>query len=164
LETADIGRELRQLISNIAEEYERKGLLIKLTHKGSGFARVDLVQLRNAITNVLENSVKYKNKGLGHMEITCSADDEQIMIRFADDGPGVPDEALDKLFHVFYRSDPSRTNPSGGSGIGLAITAKLIERLGGTIRSENVPGGGLAVIMVLPRLHGGHGDEENTDY
>ncbi|MDR3593223.1 ATP-binding protein, partial [Clostridium sp.] len=67
---------------------------------------------------------------------------------------GVSDEALEKLFDVFYRTDPSRSNPSKGSGLGLSITAKILEQLGGSIKAENVTEGGLAIIMTLPKYTG----------
>jgi K+-sensing histidine kinase KdpD len=105
----------------------------------------------------LENSVKYKNKdkGKGKMKISCKTDDNYIAIRLEDNGPGVSEEALEKLFDVFYRSDPSRSNPSKGSGLGLSITAKILEQLGGAIRAENAKEGGLAIIMMLPKYEGG---------
>ena len=67
-----------------------------------------------------------------------------------DDGPGVPAEALSRLFDVFYRSDPSRKNPHQGSGLGLAIVAKALERMGGSICAENLPEGGLRITMKIP--------------
>lgn len=76
--------------------------------------------------------------------------DGRLLLCVDDDGPGVPDEALDKLFDVFYRSDPARQNPNQGSGLGLAIAAKDAERMGGAIHAENRPGGGLRIILELP--------------
>ena len=67
-----------------------------------------------------------------------------------DDGPGVPEAALPKLFDAFYRNDPSRNNPDQGSGLGLAIAAKSLERMGGSIRAENRPGGGLRMTIHIP--------------
>ena len=68
-----------------------------------------------------------------------------------DNGPGVKEEALDKLFDVFYRNDPSRNNPNKGSGLGLAITSKILEHLGGSISAENVKPKGLRIIFKLPK-------------
>lgn len=67
-----------------------------------------------------------------------------------DDGPGAPEAALPKLFDAFYRNDPSRNNPDQGSGLGLAIAAKSLERMGGSIRAENRPGGGLRMTVHIP--------------
>ena len=165
LERVDIGKELSNMIAAVSEEYERKGLIITLTQNVQNiYVQVDIVQLRNAVINVLENSVKYKNKVQGKIEIACKAEDRYVSITLADNGPGVPNESVEKLFDVFYRSDPSRSNPSKGSGLGLAITAKILERLGGSIWAENVPEGGLAIIMTLSKYTGGDKVEKNSDY
>ena len=86
----------------------------------------DPVQFRNAITNLLENSLKYKDAPEVEVHISCTETESDATISVSDNGPGVSDEALSKLFDVFYRSDPSRNNPQKGSGLGLAITALMI--------------------------------------
>ena len=87
---------------------------------------------------------------MGRATISGGIMDGRLLLCVDDDGPGVPDEALDKLFDVFYRSDPARQNPNQGSGLGLAIAAKDAERMGGAIHAENRPGGGLGIILELP--------------
>jgi signal transduction histidine kinase len=82
------------------------------------------------------------------MEISAGTVNNAVFLRFADDGPGVPTEALPKLFDVFYRADPSRNIK--GSGLGLAISRKIIERMGGDIHAELPEAGGLAIIIRLP--------------
>ena len=119
----------------------------------------DPEQLRRVLSNILENSIKYKAKETGRLRITL---EESGRLTLADDGPGVPEEALPKLFDVFYRSDPARKNPAGGSGLGLAIAAKAVQGMGGTIRAFNVPGGGLAIEITLPKEE--HGDAEDPDH
>lgn len=151
-EKLDIGKELLNMIDAVSEEYKKKGITITLTKNVQNvYAKADIVQLRNAVTNVLENSVKYKDKEHGQMKITYMEENEYVTITLEDNGPGVPDEAVDKIFDIFYRTDSSRSNPSKGSGLGLAITAKILERLGGSIRAENVLEGGLAIIMMIPK-------------
>lgn len=119
----------------------------------------DPEQLRRVLSNILENSIKYKAKETGRLRITL---EESGRLTLADDGPGVPEEALPKLFDVFYRSDPARRDPAGGSGLGLAIAAKAVQGMGGTIRAFNVPGGGLAIEITLPKEE--HGDAEDPDH
>lgn len=155
LEKVDIGEEISNIAANLFEEYKEKGLIITIMQNVEGICiQADIVQLRNAVINVLENSVKYKNMEQGQMKISCEDKDRYVEIRLEDNGPGVSDEALEKLFDVFYRTDPSRSNPSKGSGLGLSITAKILEQLGGTIKAENVEEGGLAIIMTLPKYTG----------
>lgn len=154
LEKVNIGKEITDMIDNITEEYEEKGINITLTQNVKDiYVNVDIVQLRNAVINVLENSVKYKIQEQGEMKVICDIDNNHVIIKLEDNGPGVPEEALEKLFDVFYRTDPSRSNPSKGSGLGLSITSKILEQLDGSIRAENVREGGLAIIMMLPKVN-----------
>ena len=165
LEKINIGEELASMIDTVSEEYEKKGLAIQLIENVQKvYIKADIVQLRNAIINIMENSVKYKDKDKGEMKIICSVDHEHVIITLADNGPGVSKEAVRKLFDIFYRSDPSRSNPSKGSGLGLSITAKILERLGGAIKAENGEKGGLAIKMIFPKYIGGDKVEKNSDY
>ena len=115
---------------------------------------VDVVQFRNVVENILSNSVKYSDREDVKVVASCQKQGDDVVITIADNGVGVPDEMLTKIFDVFVRGDESRNNPAEGSGLGLAISAKIIERLGGTIRAENVAEGGLAIIISLP-IHKG---------
>ena len=80
-----------------------------------------------------------------------------------DDGPGVPEEALSKLFDVFYRDDPARKKTDQGSGLGLAIVAKSVERMGGAIHAENLPEGGLRMALRIPLAERRPEDEADSD-
>ena len=111
----------------------------------------DPVQFRNAITNLLENSLKYKDAPEVQVRIRCTETDSDATIIVSDNGPGVPEEALPKLFDVFYRSDPARSNPQSGSGLGLAITAKILERFGGSIQAEQETPKGLRILLTIPK-------------
>jgi signal transduction histidine kinase len=153
LRRVNIMRAITDMIEELAEEYANRGLIITINGSPENiFVVIDAVFLRNALINILENSVIYKEKETGRMEISSSLADNYIMIRFADDGPGVGPDELPKLFNAFYRADQSRHTK--GSGLGLAISAKIIERSGGTIYAENSglneSGGGLAVVIRLP--------------
>ncbi|AVF22333.1 sensor histidine kinase YkoH [Paenibacillus larvae subsp. larvae] len=165
LEQIDIGKELSSLIAGHIKEYEEKGLTISLIQNVQNvYVEIDVVQFRNVIHNVLENSVKYKIKEHAATKIACRENDTHVLITLTDNGPGVSEEAIEQLFDVFYRSDLSRKNPSKGSGLGLAITEKIIERLGGEIKAENVPDGGLAIVITLPKLKGEENVKKNIDY
>ena len=133
-----------------------RGLEITADHLAPVTVSADPGQLHRVLANIVENSVKYRDKDTGHLHITL---EERGRLILADDGPGVPEEALPKLFDAFYRSDPSRKNPAGGSGLGLAIAAKAVQGMGGAICAVNCPGGGLAIDITLPKAGGG--DAEN---
>jgi len=155
IEQTDIGKWLSDFVNAVSDEYRQKGLQIIIAENIQGVVvRADSVQLRNVLTNILENSLKYGNKERGIMSAACREDNANVMITLTDNGPGVPDDALDMLFNVFYREDKARTNTGQGSGLGLAISAKIINRLGGTIRAANALNGGLSITITLPVAKG----------
>ncbi|GMO66285.1 MAG: hypothetical protein Ta2A_14410 [Treponemataceae bacterium] len=158
MQKLDLAEAFSEMLGELTDEYARRGLIIEQ----KGFAEkmpvnADYVQLRNVILNVLENSVKYKTEGQGNMTISGMISGEAkgaaAKITLTDDGPGVPPEALDKLFDVFYRTDPARNNEKKGSGLGLAIADKTIRRMGGTIHAqlpESARARGLSIVIQLP--------------
>jgi signal transduction histidine kinase len=141
---------IRDMIEEITEEYAKRGLDIHLAEIPPEITvTADTLYLRNVIINILENSVTYKTKSQGRIEINADVqENNMVTLRFVDDGPGVADDALVKLFDAHYRTDPSRNKK--GSGLGLAISAKIIERMGGTCNAELPSSGGLAIVISLP--------------
>jgi two-component system sensor histidine kinase CpxA len=79
-----------------------------------------------------------------------SLGNDEAVVRVTDRGPGVPKEALDKLFRPFYRLDDARGRQTGGVGLGLAITERAVRLHGGTVRATNRAEGGLMVEIRLP--------------
>jgi len=153
LMNVDIGLAISEMIEDSLSGYESRGLSIHLSEMPKGvFVSADVRLLRNVITNILENSLKYKTKESGQMVISAALGNGTISLRFEDDGPGVEAELLPKLLDVFYRADPSRTG--SGSGLGLAISAKIIHRMKGSIHAESGGGGGLAIVISLPSVPG----------
>ena len=160
-EKLNIGEELYSM-ARMEEDYKNRGLAVHLSEPpASLYVYADPVQLRNAFVNILENSLRYKDKETCTVKVLCFDGGQYVYVWMTDDGPGVPEKHLDKLFGVFYREDPSRHNPSTGSGLGLAITAKILDRMGGSIRAENAPGGGLRIVLELPKFADeGEGERE----
>jgi len=145
----DLTCAVSDMIEELTDEYARRGLVVTMGDNAkSVFVNVDVAQLRRVIINVLENSVKYKKKETGRLEISISGGSDFTQLTLADDGPGVEPGELPNLFNAFYRADPSRHTK--GSGLGLAISAKIIERSGGTIHAENSIASGLAIVIKLP--------------
>ena len=164
-EALDAVKEINDFVWASAEEYQRRGLQIQMgTMPGSAIVEADPTYFRSILTNLLDNSAKYKEKSMGTTSITATIDGPYFKMLVDDDGPGVPTEALPKLFDVFYRSDPSRKNPNQGSGLGLAIVSKTMERMGGSICAENLPEGGLRMVLEIPLARGGEERETNPNY
>jgi two-component system sensor histidine kinase CpxA len=124
--------------------------------------------LHSAIENVVRNAIRYTQEGTsvevrleqgvglpnGTLPSAGVKNDgvgkPEAVVRVTDSGPGVPEDALDKLFRPFYRIDDARGRQTGGVGLGLAITDRAVRLHGGTIRVSNRPQGGLMVEIRLP--------------
>lgn len=142
------------LAAETGEEYQSKGLDITVGSPCPVSVTADGVLLRRVLTNIMDNSAKYKTADLGRLRISVEDAGQDCRIVLTDDGPGVPEEVLPKLFDAFYRSDPARKNPAGGSGLGLAIAARTVERMGGTIAARNASEAGLELTITLPKEDG----------
>jgi two-component system sensor histidine kinase CpxA len=109
--------------------------------------------LQSAVENVVRNAIRYTEPGTNvqvRLEQGVGSKGHEAVVRVTDSGPGVPEEALDKLFRPFYRIDDARGRQTGGVGLGLAITERAVALHGGTIRAVNRPQGGLMVEIRLP--------------
>lgn len=136
-----LDEKIAETVSALQEEYRQQGLEIHM-ELAPVEVSADPVWLHRILVNILENSLKYKQDEKGNIWICLRKTPEGCQLSLADDGPGVPEEALSHLFEVFYRSDPARQNPSRGSGLGLAIVANAVQRMGGRIKAlANEPKG-----------------------
>lgn len=107
----------------------------------------DPVLLEQALSNVLENAVRFSPRG-SEVRITVARWHDLVEIRVADQGPGIPQEARTKVFEEFYRSDAGAGR--GGTGLGLAIARAIIVAHHGSVWAEGAPGGGTAMVIELP--------------
>jgi two-component system, OmpR family, sensor kinase len=112
--------------------------------------RADAELLASAIENVVRNALRYSPPGSA-VEITLRTNPGDARLIVRDHGPGVPEADLQRIFEPFFRVAESRSRESGGDGIGLAITARVLAAHGGATRAQNAPGGeGLQVELILP--------------
>ncbi|MEU0603231.1 sensor histidine kinase KdpD [Streptomyces sp. NPDC006393] len=108
---------------------------------------VDRGLLERAVANVVENAVKHSPPGQKVL-VSASALADRVELRVVDRGPGVPDAAKDHIFEPFQRHGDS---PRGvGVGLGLAVARGFTEAVGGTLRAEDTPGGGLTMVLAVP--------------
>lgn len=103
--------------------------------------------LQRILNNLVDNSRKY---GANALSLGSACEEDTVTLWMEDNGPGVPEEQLPCLFEPFYRGDAARTKPSAGSGLGLAVVKRSMQQMGGSVRAENAPGGGLRIVMQLP--------------
>ncbi len=111
--------------------------------------RGDPAKLHDALNNLVANAVTYAPEG-STIRIEASAIGDRIVISVADEGPGVPEEDLGRVFERFYRVDKSRARDPGGTGLGLAIVKHLVGLHGGEVRAENRREGGARFDVMLP--------------
>jgi signal transduction histidine kinase len=104
--------------------------------------------MRRALRNLLENAIRYGDKA----EVALKEVGEQWLITIDDHGPGIPDDDIDRMFQPFVRLDESRSEETGGIGLGLAIARSIIRGHGGDIKLENREEGGLRATISLPRI------------
>jgi signal transduction histidine kinase len=156
---------LRELVEQVAHdaEYETPGRGCRVTSPPDPTSDADgefLVDgdpdlLRSAIENAVRNATRYTAEGTTvevRLERQQSANGEEIVVRVLDSGPGVPDEALPKIFEPFYRLDDARNRQTGGVGLGLSIADRAIRLHGGQLRASNRKEGGLEIEIRIPAV------------
>ncbi|MFJ6662136.1 ATP-binding protein [Streptomyces sp. NPDC091377] len=123
---------------------------------------VDKGLLERVVANVVENAVKYSTRE--PVKVSASALGERVEVRVVDRGPGVPDEAKERIFEPFQRHGDA---PRGaGVGLGLAVARGFAEAMHGTLDAEDTPGGGLTMVLSLKRAPGrgpGRGQEQGQE-
>ena len=148
-ESVPLGEIVRDVVRDCTVEAEVRGCRIELADAIAGQALGSREMLRRAIENVLRNAVRYAPEGTA-VEVSATETERCAIIVVRDHGPGVPDEALARIFDPFYRVEESRENKNGGgSGLGLAIARRAVLAHHGSIQAENSHPG-LRVQIRLP--------------
>jgi two-component system, OmpR family, sensor kinase len=145
---------LEELFESLAEnarvEAEPRWVRVELRSDPALTVPGDRELLFRALENVVRNAVNYSPHGAS-VQLSAQRSDQQVLIRVLDHGPGVPGELLGRIFEPFFRVGKARERSSGGYGIGLAITARVVALHGGSVRAFNVVnGGGLQFDITLP--------------
>ncbi len=150
----DVDRQpviLADLLTEIVENarFEHPESVLTLTASTPGRTRADPEEIKSAFENVVRNALAY-SADEGPVHVTLDAGAETFEVRVVDSGPGVPEAELERIFEPFYRTDTSRDHRRSGEGIGLAITASVMQRHGGSAVARNLPEGGLEIVLSLP--------------
>jgi len=142
---------LERVVDNAQLEAGEKGVSIDhVTPDGAIAVIADENLLASAIENVLRNAVQAAPSG-GRVTVATQVSADECTVTVTDDGGGVPGDEVERIFEPFYRLDTNRD----GSGIGLAITARVMQQIGGSVVARNAEGGGLAVSMTMPLASAG---------
>jgi two-component system, OmpR family, phosphate regulon sensor histidine kinase PhoR len=144
---------LSSFLSRVADQHrpsaEQAGKTVEVEAGGGAF-RADLRKLSLALSNLVENALKYGKVG-GRVTLSGRIEEDACLLEVADDGPGISPEHLPRIFERFYRVDKGRSRKLGGTGLGLSITKHIVESHGGTIRVESRLGVGTRFTIRIPK-------------
>lgn len=145
---------LTECVQRVGSLAQKKQIQIRITIEDVAEVRADREKMKSIILNLLDNAVKYSpaNSVVTASLALKAPGGDRVLLAVADQGPGVPAEAIPEIFKRFYRVDPSRTG-SGGSGLGLAIVERLVDLHGGSVSVRSSPGRGSTFIVELPLGH-----------
>ena len=138
-------------VEEVGLDLEQRGIKLNYSNLVSPDTVViaDPEQMKKVINNIISNSVKYMDKPDGHIDIRILDEVDSIRVEIEDNGKGIAQKDLQKIFERFYRTDASRNSAQGGSGIGLSIVKKIIEDHGGYVWATAKEGEGTCMHFVL---------------
>lgn len=145
----NVNRLLERAVEAHRDPLAEKGITLEYVAAHVPDVHADYDRLNQVVGNILSNAARYVPDG-GSVRLTARAVQDGVEVAIADNGPGVPDADLPRIFERFWRGDPSRSRATGGSGLGLAIARHIIVAHGGRIWAAPTPGGGLTVAFWLP--------------
>lgn len=136
------------LVGSLCEDWTDTGSDVSVAGNARGPFNAHPQALRRCLDNLIENALRYGERA----RVSIEDDDVSLRIAVRDEGPGIPEQDLERVFEPFFRLEQSRNRDSGGSGLGLAIARNFARWHGGDIRLRNAPQGkGLIAELVLPR-------------
>lgn len=138
-------------VEEVGLDLEAKGIKLDYSNlvEPDTIVIADPEQMKKVINNIISNSVKYMDKSHGVIDIRILDEVDAIRVEIEDNGKGIAQKDLQRIFERFYRTDASRNSAQGGSGIGLSIVKKIIEDHGGYIWATSKEGEGTCIHFVL---------------
>jgi len=149
LEELSVKQTLESAKNDFEIKAKEKNITINVNCDENLTANLDSYMIGQALSNLIDNAIKYSDKDTS-IEIAARKENGQLVINVEDEGFGIADEHIPRLFERFYRVDKSRSRDIGGTGLGLAIVKHIVNALGGTIEVESIPGKGSNFIMKIP--------------
>ncbi len=150
LEDQEVKPVLAAAIEVCAWRAAEKNITLSLDCPDDLRARIDPPLLEQAVVNLIDNAVKYSPEGT-RVRVEGKVEDQELLIRVIDQGPGIPIQHWARIFERFYRVDQSRSRKDGGTGLGLAIVKHIAQIHGGKVTVASVPGHGSTFTIHLPK-------------
>ncbi|HEX8695013.1 MAG TPA: ATP-binding protein [Longimicrobium sp.] len=148
LEVVEVDALVEQVAEAMRGAAEAKGLALEMEAGGAGRLRTDAGLVRQILTNLLGNSIKFTEAGA--VRVRTRREGETVTVEVEDTGPGIAPQHQDRVFEAFFQVDPSTTRKEGGTGLGLALSRDFARLLGGEITLRSTPGEGSTFALQLP--------------
>ena len=142
--------DLHALLDSVAADLSELGHEVAVADTGRVLVPCRTVALRRALRNLLENGAAHGARATARID----GDRSEVRVIIEDEGPGIPEDDLERVFEPFVRLEESRSRDTGGSGLGLAIARDIVRGHGGDIRLQNRAEGGLRATIALPVAEG----------
>lgn len=152
IEDVNINQMIDAVIRRLDPMIRSRGIDVAFENMKRVIAQVDDLKMTTAVTNLVENAVKYNRDG-GYIHITLNADADYFYLTVEDGGIGIPAESLDHIFDRFYRVDKSHSRQIGGTGLGLSIVRSTVLLHRGAIRVDSVEGKGTTFSVRIPLVY-----------
>ena len=143
--------QVMRMMSLVAQE---KGTELTYRSEGTCTVLASRDEIHQIIYNLTDNAVKYSPPG-STVQVSLLHRGDLVVLTVEDNGPGIPEEDLPRLFERFYRVDKARSRDAGGTGLGLAIVSDTVRKRGGTVEAGNRPEGGAVFTVRWPWQKGG---------
>lgn len=148
---------IQELVRDVYEELSMKAsergisLSFKKGTERPVYVKADKQKIKQVIVNLVDNAIKYGNDGGAIITGVYDMDEKNTYVEISDNGPGIAEEHLPRIFERFYRADRSRARTIGGTGLGLAIVKHIIEAHGQTVNVRSKPGVGSSFGFTLEK-------------
>jgi len=139
--------DLMALLESLQADNREQGRTIDIEGCAALPLTGDPLQLKRCVGNLLDNAVIYGQRA--HVSVEDSP--KSLTLRIRDEGPGIPEAMLERVFDPFFRLEGSRSRETGGTGLGLSIARNIARAPGGDVSIRNRPSGGLEPVLMQPR-------------
>ncbi|MCK5335911.1 MAG: response regulator [Gammaproteobacteria bacterium] len=140
---------LQEVEQIITPEVKRKDLYLELNYEFPmpEFITGDALRLKQVILNLCSNAVKFTEQGRINIKTSCNFDEQKLYVEVVDTGIGMTEDQVEKVFDAFTQADSTVSRKYGGTGLGLTLSKKFIQRMGGEIQAHSLPGIGSRFII-----------------
>ncbi len=149
VELLDLAGLAAQVVERVLPIAEQRGISIRVEANSGVHIEASRNQMVSMMRNLVENAVKYSDDG-GKVTVSLRSDDGGVRFEVSDDGIGVPERDIERVFERFYRVDRARTRETGGTGLGLSIVRNVVLAHGGQVDLSSTEGNGTTVLVRLP--------------